>query len=260
MSRLDGRVAIVTGAARGNGKAIAERLADAGAKIVIADFDSEEAIKTAHEFTYKGASAVAVKTDVSKESDVKNLVEESVKKFGTVHILVNNAGIGYATGSLADPSHALIENLTEAEWDRTLGVNLKGMFLCCKYVAPLMKNQKWGKIVSISSRAGRQGHGISGGSGPAYGVSKAGIINLTKTVARQLGPYNVNVNCVAPGTIEGTQFVMTEEEKEADRQVIPLHRLGKPKDVGEVVYFLCSDEANFIHGATVDLDGGRGMW
>jgi 3-oxoacyl-[acyl-carrier protein] reductase len=257
---LDGRVAIVTGAAAGNGRAIAEKLAQNGATVVIADINFENASKTAGEIAKTGARTHAVKVDVSSEADVKKMVDEVVSKFGGVHILVNNAGIGYATGSLDDPSHALIENLTEKEWDRTMGVNVKGMFLCCKYVAPVMKKQKWGKIVSISSRAGRQGGGSAGGSGPAYGVSKAGVINLTKTVARQLGPYNVNVNCIAPGTIEGTGFVMSEDEKASDRKAIPLGKLGTPQDVGEVAFFLCSPAARFVHGITFDLDGGRGMW
>lgn len=260
MPELDGKVAIVTGAAAGNGRAIAEKLASMGAAVAIADINLENANKTAAEIAKSGAKTVAVKADVSSEADVKKMVDEVVAKLGGVHILVNNAGIGYATGSLDDPAHALIENLTEKEWDRTMGVNVKGMFLCCKYVAPLMKKQKWGKIVSISSRAGRQGGGSAGGSGPAYGVSKAGVINLTKTVARQLGPYNVNVNCVAPGTIDGTGFVMTDEERAADRKVIPLGKLGSPKDVAEAVAFLCSSAANFVHGITFDLDGGRGMW
>ena len=260
MPELDGKVAIVTGAAAGNGRAIAEKLASMGAAVAIADINLENANRTAADIAKTGAKTVAVKADVSSEADVKKMVDEVVAKLGGVHILVNNAGIGYATGSLDDPAHALIENLTEKEWDRTMGVNVKGMFLCCKYVAPLMKKQKWGKIVSISSRAGRQGGGSAGGSGPAYGVSKAGVINLTKTVARQLGPYNVNVNCVAPGTIDGTGFVMTDEERAADRKVIPLGKLGSPKDVAEAVAFLCSSAANFVHGITFDLDGGRGMW
>jgi 3-oxoacyl-[acyl-carrier protein] reductase len=140
-----------------------------------------------------------------------------------------------------------------------MNVNLKSVFLFSREVAPLMKRQKWGKIVSISSAAGITGHGIKGGSGPAYGVSKAGIINLTKTLARQLGPYNVNVNCVAPGSVPATAFTMTQEEIEEELAVLPLKRMGRTLDIAEAVVFLCSEASQWITGQTLNVNGGEVM-
>lgn len=242
------------------GRAFGLRLAREGASVLICDIDEPKAKKTASEITALGSDALAVKTDTSKEADVKQVVSEGVKKFGKVDILVNNVGIGYATGSLTDPSHVLVENYTEEEWDRTIRINLKSPFLFAREVIPHMKKQKWGKIVSISSTAGLSGHGSSGGSGPAYGVAKAGIINLTKTLARQLGPYNVNVNCIAPGPVLGTAFTMTEDEIKAEMPGIPLRKLGKPEDIAEIVAFLCSEQSHWITGQTICVNGGKIMW
>ena len=244
-------------------------LAREGATIVVADINPEFGKRTADEIEKKGGKAVFVETDVSSETSVKNMVDTAVDHFGRVDILASIAGIGYDTGSLDKPENALIENLPEDVWNRTLAINLNGYYLCSKYVAPIMKAQRYGKIVTVASRAGRQGQGGgTGGSGPAYGVSKAGLINLTKTLGRQLGPYGIHVNCVSPGTVIDspdtgitTQFTMSEEEKNADIDVIPLRLLGYPEDVAEAILFLCSDKrSRFIHGITLDVDGGRGMW
>ena len=138
-----------------------------------------------------------------------------------------------------------------------MNINLKSMFLFSKEVAPIMKRQRSGKIVSTSSTAGLTGHGLSGGSGPAYGASKAGIINLTKTLACQLGPFNVNVNCIAPGSVPETAFKMTEQEIEKELAGQPLKRVGKTTDIAELVAFLCSDAASWITGQTISVNGGR---
>jgi 3-oxoacyl-[acyl-carrier protein] reductase len=254
------KIAIVTGSAAGIGKAIAKRLSQSGVTVVIVDLNSEQAVKTSDEIRSNGGVSISIRADVSKTTDVKKMVEETVAEFGTVHILVNNAGIGYVGTGKFYPERVLIENYSEEDWDRKMNTNLKSMFLSCKYVVPYMKRQKWGKIVSIASRTGRRGQEVLGKGGPAYGVSKAGMINLTKTLARQLGPFNINVNCIAPDAIVGTGFVMTEEEKVQDLKNIPLGRLGKPDDVAGLVEFLCSDSATFIQGTTIDLDGGSGMW
>jgi len=256
---LRDRVAIVTGGANGIGRAIGLRLAKEGVSIVIADIDEASAAKSAAEIRALGAECIGIKSDVSKASDVRKVVDETRASFKDVDILINNAGIGYATGSLRDPSHTLIENLTEEEWDKVLNVNLKSVFLFCKEIAPLMKKKKWGKIVNISSVAAFSGHGASGGSGPAYGVSKAGIVNLTKTLARQLGPFNVNVNSVAPGSVPETAFRMTEEEIEDEESRLPLRRLGKARDIADTVVFLCSDSAQWITGQTISVNGGEVM-
>lgn len=269
MGELDGKVAIVTGGGNGIGRATSWVLAREGAAIVVADINPEFGKRTVKEVEEKGGKALFVETDVANEASVKNMIETAKNHFERIDILASVAGIGYDTGSLDNPEHALIENMTETEWDRTLAINLKGYFFCTKYVAPIMKKQKYGKIVCVSSRAGRQGQGGgTGGSGPAYGASKAGLINLTKTLGRQLGPYGIHVNCVAPGTVIDspntgitTQFTMTEKGKQEDLKVIPLRRLGYPEDVAEAILFLCSDKrARFIHGITLDVDGGRGMW
>src|SRR5208282_3374430 len=259
ISGLKGRVAIVTGGGNGIGRSISLRLAREGVSLAICDVNDERAEKVAEEIRAIGSETLVVKTDVSKYSDVKFAVQETVENFGRLEILVNNAGIGYATGSLLDPSHALIENLTEDEWDRVLSVNLKSVFLVSREVAPLMKRQRWGKIVSIASVAGLTGGGSKGGSGPAYGASKAGIINFTKTLARQLGPYNVNVNCVAPGSVPETAFAMSNDEIEEELVDQPLKRVGKAMDIAEAVTFLCSDSANWITGQTLSVNGGRVM-
>lgn len=259
MSSLKGRVSIVTGGGSGIGRAISLRLARDNSSVVICDIDEKKADRTAAEVRALGSQSLAIKCDVSRSTDAKHAVEETLTKFGRLEILVNNAGIGYATGSLVDPTHVLIENLTEEEWDRVLRVNLKSVFLFSREVAPIMKRQKWGKIVSIASIAGITGQGIEGGSGPAYGASKAGMINLTKTLARQLGPYNVNVNCVAPGSVAETAFTMTEEEIENEQSALPLNRVGRPLDIAEAVVFLCSEAAQWITGQTLNVNGGELM-
>jgi 3-oxoacyl-[acyl-carrier protein] reductase len=259
MSGLKGRTAVVTGGANGIGRAISLGLAREGASIVICDIDEGKAEQSAEEIRELGAEAVVVKADVSKSVEVKHAIEETLRRFGRIEILVNNAGIGYATGSLLEPSHVLIENLTEEEWDHVLNVNLKSVFLFSKEVAPLMKHQKWGRIVNLASVAGITGHGIKGGSGPAYGVSKAGIINLTKTLARQLGPHNVTVNCVAPGSVPETAFKMTEDEIQEELKDQPLKRVGKAVDIAETVVFLCSDGAEWMTGQTINVNGGKVM-
>lgn len=253
------RVAIITGGANGMGRAIGLRLARDRVAIVVCDVDDKSALRTAAEIEAAGSEALAVCSDASKSSDVKKTVGDTLKRFGRVDILVNNVGIGYPSGSISDPSHILIENLTEEEWDRVMRVNLKSMFLFSKEVAPVMKQQRSGKIVSISSMAGLTGGGSSGGSGPAYGVSKAGIINLTKTLARQLGPYNVNVNCIAPGSVPETAFKMTEHEIEDEKARVPLRRLGTANDIAETVAFLCSESSQWITGQTINVNGGLVM-
>lgn len=259
MQGLKGRVAIVTGGGNGIGRSISIGLSQQGSFVAVVDIDKDRAQNVANEIRAHGSNAIAVRADVRKHQDVKDAVEETIKKFGRVEILVNNAGIGYATGSLTDTSHTLIENLTEEEWDRVLEVNLRSVFLFSKEVAPFMKGQKWGRIVSIASVAGFTGGGSIGGSGPAYGASKAGIINLTKTLARQLGPFNVNVNCVAPGSVPETAFTMAQGEIDEEVSSQPLRRIGRATDIAQMVIFLCSDSASWIAGQTVSVNGGRYM-
>lgn len=257
MKKLSGKVAIVTGGASGIGKAIAMTLSREGASIIIADINLDEAEKTVKEIKKSGLEAIAIKTDVSKSEDAKKMVARTIEQFGRIDILVNNAGIGRATGALLSPDHAFVENLTEEEWDKVMSVNLKSVFLCCKVVVKRMKEQRSGKIVNISSMDGKTGSA----GGPHYGVSKAGVINLTKSLAKQLGPYNINVNSVAPGAVTDTMFEIawSAEEKAEDARKTALGRLGKPEDIAEAVLFLVSDSACYITGEILDVNGGSFM-
>jgi len=247
---LQGKVAVITGAGRdgkGIGRSIALELAKAGADVVIADYVEEAAKAVAAEVKALGRDAVAVKADVAAPADCEAVVDTAVDKFGRVDILVNNAGI---------TRDNLILRMSEAEWDAVIDTNLKGTFNCTKAVAKLMLRQRSGRIVNIASVMG-----IIGNAGQAnYAASKAGIIALTKTTAKELGSRGVNVNAIAPGFI---QTVMTEEMPEQAKQSIekqiPLERLGTPDDVAKVVHFLCSDAASYITGQVVNVDGGMVM-
>lgn len=246
--RLKGRTAIVTGGARGIGKAIVLILIREGAKVAVVDFDKEGAIALKNEIEQKAGEAIAVPCDVSKSAEVRIMVDQIKKAFGRIDILVNNAGI---------IRRGTIETVTEEDWDRVIEVNLKGTFNCSKAVVETMKQQRYGKIINVSSIAGKMGDITSA---PGYGPSKAGIDALTKTLARQLAPYGINVNGVAPHAIETEMSAQWSEERR--REIIasiPLGRLGKPEDVAEAALFLASDEASFITGEILDVNGGALM-
>ncbi|MBN1368410.1 MAG: SDR family oxidoreductase [Dehalococcoidales bacterium] len=259
---LDGRVAIVTGAAgiRGMGRAIALALANAGADVAVCDlyadkvgnFDLEG---TANEIRKLGRRSIAVQTDVTKESDVTNLVEKVVKEFGRIDILVNNAGVMIAAPLL---------ELTTETWDKVIDINLKGYFLCCREVAKVMVKQKSGSIVNIASTSGYRG------APPQipYGVSKAGVIQLTRGVAQELVPYGIRVNGIAPGFIStdlGTHGgSKTPEMEKAMHEAmenmirgIPIGRAGEAIDVADVALFLCSDSSRYMIGQMLVVDGGQ---
>jgi 3-oxoacyl-[acyl-carrier protein] reductase len=246
--KLKNRVAIVTGAARGIGKAIAVTFLREGAKVAIIDSDRErlEMLKREIEKEYKGAFTIPC--DITRSSDVKAMVVGVHKRLGRIDILVNNAGI---------IRRGTIETVTEEDWDRVIEVNLKGTFNCCKAVVEVMKKQSFGKIVNVSSIAGKLGDITSA---PGYGPSKAGVDALTKTLARQLAPYGINVNAVSPHAIETEMSAQWSEERRKEIIAsIPLGRLGKPEDVAEAVLFLASDEASFITGEILDVNGGALM-
>jgi 3-oxoacyl-[acyl-carrier protein] reductase len=257
MGKLTGKIAIVTGGASGIGKAITMILSKEGASVVVADINLQMAEETAAEIKTSGREAVAVKTDVSDWNDIESMAKKAIDRFGRIDILVNNAGIGRATGSLISPDHALIENLTEAEWEKVMSVNCKSVFLCCKAVAKKMKEQKSGRIINISSVDGKTGSA----GGIHYAASKAGVISLTKSLARQLASFNINVNSVAPGTIVGTMFetAWTEKEKSEDARKTALGRLGRPEEIADAVLFLASDSASYITGEILDVNGGSYM-
>ena len=246
--KLKGRVAIVTGGARGIGKAIALTFLREGAKVAIIDFDKERLEILKKEIEKTKGETIAISCDISKSSDVKEMVSQVQKSFGRIDILVNNAGI---------IRRGTIETVTEEDWDRVIEVNLKGTFNCCKAVAGVMKQQGYGKIVNVSSIAGKMGDITSA---PGYGPSKAGVDALTKTLARQLAPYGINVNAVSPHAIETEMSAQWSEERRKEIIAsIPLGRLGKPEDVANAVLFLASDEASFITGEILDVNGGALM-
>lgn len=247
---LQDRVALITGAGRagkGIGRSIALRLAKEGAKIVIADFAADAAEAVAKEVADTGGEALAVCADVAVPDDVDRIVQQAVDKFGKIDILVNNAGI---------TRDNLILRMSESDWDQVLDTNLKGVFNCIKAVSKLMIRERQGRIVNMASVMG-----IVGNAGQAnYSASKAGVIALTKTAARELGSRGINVNAVAPGFI---QTVMTEEMPEQAKaniaEKIPLRRLGTPEDVAEVVLFLCTEASSYITGQVIVVDGGMVM-
>jgi 3-oxoacyl-[acyl-carrier protein] reductase len=241
-------VAIVTGGARGIGKAIAFTFVREGARVVLVDVDQKSMEASNKEIEKMGGKALTISCDITKRSEVNEMVNQAQKSFGRIDILVNNAGI---------IRRGTIETVTEEDWDRVIEVNLKGTFNCCKAVSEIMRDQGYGKIVNISSIAGKMGDITSA---PGYGPSKAGIDALTKTLARQLAPYGINVNAVSPHAIETEMSAQWSEERRKEIIAsIPLGRLGKPEDVAEAVFFLVSEEASFITGEILDVNGGALM-
>jgi len=246
--RFKNQVAVVTGAAKGIGRSISLALIDEGAKVVPVDVDREALRSLQVEAEKRGGQILPVACDIEKSSDVKAMVEEVLGTFGRIDLLVNNAGI---------IRRGTIETVGEDDWDRVIAVNLKGTFNCCKAVVGTMKRQGSGKIVNVSSIAGKIGDITSA---PGYGSSKAGSDALMKTLARQLAPSGIRVNAVAPHAIETEMSAQWSEAKR--REVIagiPLGRLGRPQDVAEAVLFLASDAASFITGEILDVNGGAFM-
>ena len=243
--KLRDRVAIVTGGARGIGKAIALRFFREGAKVALVDVEEQRLGILQEEIQKQGGQALVLPCDVSDAMEVNKMVAQVQRVFGRIDILINNAGI---------IRRGTIETVTEEDWDRVIEVNLKGTFNCCKAVAGIMKHQGYGKIVNVSSIAGKMGDITSA---PGYGPSKAGMDALTKTLARQLAQYGINVNSVAPHAIETEMSAeWSPEKRKAIIDAIPLKRLGKPEDVAEAVLFLASDAAAFITGEILDVNGG----
>jgi len=245
--KLKDKVALITGGARGIGQAIAMTFAGEGADIVVADVNLEVAQKTASEIEALGRKALALEMDVTDYAQVEAGVNKILDKFAKVDILVNNAGI---------TKDNLILRMSQGEWDAVINVNLKGTFNCIKAVSRPMIKQRSGKIVSIASIIG-----LMGNAGQAnYAASKAGIIALTKTVAKELASRNVNANAVAPGFIQTEMTAKLPEAVKAKMlEAIHLAKLGTPQDVANLCLFLASEEANYITGQVITVDGGMVM-
>lgn len=246
--QLKGKTAVVTGSGRGLGKAIALKLASMGANIVLNDrVASDDIDATAEEFRKAGYNVVVTIGDVRNEEDVKEMVKAAVDNFGSLDILVNNAGV------TRDKPMAM---MTEEDWDTVLDINLKGAFLCTKAAVKVMLKQKSGKIVNIASVAGTMGN-----KGQAnYSASKAGLIGLTKTTAKEFASRNIYCNAVAPGTIQSKMTdVLPDDVKEAYIKNIPLGRFGTPEEVANVVAFLASSESDYVTGQVIHIDGGLDM-
>lgn len=246
--KLNDRVVIVTGGARGIGRAIALSFVRESARVALVDVDKEKLEVLKNEIEREKGKVIAILCDITRSVEVKAMVAQVRNAFGRIDILVNNAGI---------IRRGTIETVTEEDWDRVIEVNLKGTFNCCKAVVEIMRYQRYGKIVNVSSIAGKMGDITSA---PGYGPSKAGMDALTKTLARQLAQYGINVNGVAPHAIETEMSAQWSEERRKEIIAsIPLGRLGKPEDVANAVLFLASDESSFITGEILDVNGGALM-
>ena len=244
--KLKGKAAVVTGGGRGIGRAIATRLAVAGADTMVADIDGKRAEKTADELSAKYRKSISMQLDVTQERSADALVRMALEEFGKVDILVNNAGIMFRTRIL---------DISLDEWNSTLSVNLTGPFLLTKAVLPVMKKNSYGRIVNISSSAGRS---VSTLGGAHYTASKAALLGFTRAAAKEVASFGITVNAVCPGLID-TQMVRdttTEEELESFLNSFPVQRIGLPEEVGDLVVFLCSERASYITGASIDINGG----
>ena len=248
--KMEGKVGIVTGAGRGIGRGIALALAKEGANVVVADIDGVNAESVAKEIEQMGRKAIGVQIDITKMSDATAMVEKTLAAFGKIDILVNNVGWNKVQPFV---------NGNEEFWDRVIAINLKGPIICCRAVIDNMIQNNYGKIINIASDAGRVGS--TGES--VYSASKAGVITFTKTMAREMARYKINVNCISPGPSD-TPFlaqVSAENPKlmEAVKKGIPLRRLGQPEDIANAVVFMASDDSEYITGQTLSVSGGLTM-
>ena len=243
--KLSNQVAIVTGAGQGMGAATANCLAHEGAVVIVSDIDESKAAGVAEEINSSGGRATPVKTDVTKEDEVASMVERAIDNYGTVSILVNNAGILYPTR---------IDHVTKAEWDQVLDVNLNGTFLCSKAVLQTMKEKRYGRIVNMSSSAGRS---VSTLGGIHYTAAKAGVLGLTRAMAKEVAPFGITVNAVCPGLIdtEMVRIECTPERIKGYEESFPISRLGTPEEVAQLILFLVTD-SKYITGASIDINGG----
>ncbi len=248
--RLKGKVAIVTGSGRGIGEGIALCFAEEGAKIVVNDVNAAEMNRTVEAIKNKGGKAVGIPGSVASREVAQKMVDTAVKEFGTVDILVNNAGI------IRD---AMLHKMTDEQWDQVIEVNLKGVFLCTQCAARVMREKGYGKIINISSTSWRGNAGQLN-----YSATKAGVIGMAKTAAKELAPKGINVNVIAPGMIwtdmiKSMPPVIVEKMEKGLALIVPLNRKGVPQDVANLALFLASDESSYVTGQVIHCDGGMIM-
>lgn len=248
------KVAIVTGGASGIGAATARALAAEGARVVVADINAAGLQKMEGDLEKKGLKFLGLRTNVATEKEVEELISKTVSHFGGIDILVNNAGIS----PKHDGKKANLWEMPIAEWDQVMAVNIRGAFLCCHFAVPKMIERGGGAIVNVSSLAAKAGSGITGCH---YVISKAGVVGLTKILAREVAEYGIRVNAVAPGRIDTPMiWDVPPEVNEKYKQTIPLNRLGTPEEVAEGIVFLLSESASYITGQVMDINGGMGMY
>jgi len=247
MGMLEDKVAIVTGGGRGLGKAYCLKMAEEGARVVVADILEEEAEATASEIKAKGGTAIAVKADVTSEEETRRMAEETVKKFGRIDALVNNAGFYHGM------SRRPFNEISSQEWDKMMEVSAKGTWICSKAVFPQMKEQGKGKIINVSSEAVfAPTKGLI-----HYTAAKAAVIGITRVLAGELGQYNICVNVIVPGVIDTPATRSYVNMDKLDASSVPMKRFGKPEDIVGAVVFFASDDSDFISGQTLLIDGAR---
>ena len=252
-ARLENKVAFITGAGRGIGRAIAHKMAHEGAMVVLAEIDFESAQSAAEELLKQDCQALAIQTDITRETEVQAAVSRAIGRFGRVDILVNNAGKNFNYDATT---------MSEADWDNALNVDVKGAWLCCKHVLPSMKTAKAGSIINIASVHAR----ITAPKHFPYAAAKSALVGLTRNLALDYAPYNIRVNAICPGWVRTAMvqswFDQQSDPKAAEDRVLsfqPLRRIGTPEEIANFVAFVASDEASFITGAELVIDGGMSI-
>jgi NAD(P)-dependent dehydrogenase (short-subunit alcohol dehydrogenase family) len=251
--RLEDKVAVITGAASGQGRAAAKLFASEGARVIAADIDEGGAQRTVAKIKEAGGEATAVKVDVSREPDVRAMIESATDRYGRLDVLFNNAGVGYSTSGRM--KMASVVETPEKDWDAILAINLKGVALGCKHAIPVMERQGYGSIInnaSINALVGLPG-------ADAYTAAKGGVVALSRVLAVEWGPRGIRVNCICPGGVDTPMIapvISDERVMQSMRQNTPLGRLARPEEIANVALFLASEEASYLNGAIISVDGG----